>query len=67
MSTNAKNSVPELESPTFFEQGYMEGRHTRENGESSFGFPRFRRGGPNPAGVDVQVHSLKVEFPLSTV
>jgi hypothetical protein len=46
ISTNGKKSFPNMESPSFFQQGYMEGKNTRENGESSFEFPRFQIGVP---------------------
>jgi peptidoglycan hydrolase CwlO-like protein len=34
----ARNSVPGMETPAFVQQGPLEGRHTREMEESSFGF-----------------------------
>jgi hypothetical protein len=54
-----RNSVPGMETPTFVQQGPLEGRHIRETGESSFGFQKTRLGN----GPDVQVRSLKLDFP----
>jgi len=55
----ARNSVPGMETPTFVQQGPLEGRHTQEMGESSFGFPKTRFGN----GPDIHDRSLKLNFP----
>jgi hypothetical protein len=55
----ARNSVPGMETLAFVQQGPLEGRHSREMGESSFGFSKTRFGN----GLDIQVRNLKLEFP----